>query len=211
MQTAKDVNANEIGRTHLVLVDKRYVANATCTTCALVFRLHFRTNICIISHALHHFIHFILNSTRRSRRDANAWSGRSDTNKRVVFDDILMKVADDAAASSSSTPTFASANLGNYVAVRIDSSNGITLRGSKSPYTLINLSSQSSPSNPAFICFLISLGFYLFSHFSRLQPLLPCCRRVRPCCIPPEAFCHPRIPTVQTSAHTRASTPLFCK
>lgn len=159
MQTAKDVNANEIGRTHLVLVDKRYVANATCTTCALVFRLHFRTNICIISHALHHFIHFILNSTRRSRRDANAWSGRSDTNKRVVFDDILMKVADDAAASSSSTPTFASANLGNYVAVRIDSSNGITLRGSKSPYTF---DKSLLPIIPVQSC------FYLFSHFSWL-------------------------------------------
>ena len=42
MQTAKDVNANEIGRTHLVLVDKRYVANAACTTCTFVFRFAFQ-------------------------------------------------------------------------------------------------------------------------------------------------------------------------
>jgi hypothetical protein len=203
MQTAKDVNANEIGRTHLVLVDKRYVANAACTTCTFVFHLHFRTNICIISHASHYVIHFILNSTRRSRRDANAWSGRSDTNKRVVFDDILMKVADDAAASSSSsTPTFASANLGNYVAVRIESSNGITLRGSKCPYIFVKSLLPIIPFKPC---------FYLFSHFSRLQPLLPCCPRAPPCCIPPEAVCDHLIPTVQTPSYTRDWTQLFCK
>ena len=60
----------------------------------------------------------------RSRRDAAAWAGRTDTNKRVVFDDVMI-------ASSSSSLTSARAEMGSYVAVRVESSNGITLRASK--------------------------------------------------------------------------------
>ena len=55
----------------------------------------------------------------------------------MVFDDVAMKIlADDSkmsssSSSSSSSTLLASADIGDYVAVRIDSSNGITLRGSK--------------------------------------------------------------------------------
>jgi hypothetical protein len=70
-----------------------------------------------------------------------------------------MKVADAAAATSSSSPTFASANVGNYVAVRIDSSNGITLRGSKVPYTFVQ---SLLPIIPFKTCFYLKQNLLLF-------------------------------------------------
>ena len=64
----------------------------------------------------------------RSRRDAGAWAGRTDTNKRVVFDDVMIAPSSSASAR---------AEMGSYVAVRVDSSNGITLRASKLRYSSI--------------------------------------------------------------------------
>lgn len=64
----------------------------------------------------------------RSRRDAGAWAGRTDTNKRVVFDDVMIPSSSSASAR---------AEMGSYVAVRVDSSNGITLRASKLRYSSI--------------------------------------------------------------------------
>ena len=70
----------------------------------------------------------------RSRRDAGAWAGRTDTNKRVVFDDVMIPPSSSASARAE---IMARAEMGSYVAVRVDSSNGITLRASKLRYSSI--------------------------------------------------------------------------
>ena len=70
----------------------------------------------------------------RSRRDAGAWAGRTDTNKRVVFDDVMIPSSSSASARAE---IMARAEMGSYVAVRVDSSNGITLRASKLRYSSI--------------------------------------------------------------------------
>ncbi len=102
----------------------------------------------------------------RSRRDAGAWAGRTDTNKRVVFDDVMI-------ASSSSAS--ARAEMGSYVAVRVDSSNGITLRASKLCYSSIvtkciqrktklqtlNPESNLNVKTPSISCLIIQLQHHL--------------------------------------------------
>ena len=111
-----------------------------------------------------HLPYIHLFETRRSRRDAAAWSGRSDTNKRVVFDDVMMQalaIQSKTSPSPSPSPSLVSADVGSYVAVRIDSSNGITLCGCKNQ-------------NP----FLQPRSRIFFSHeHAHLQLLLACCLR----------------------------------
>jgi hypothetical protein len=104
----------------------------------------------------------------RSRRDAGAWAGRTDTNKRVVFDDVII-------ASSSSASASARAEMGSYVAVRVDSSNGITLRASKLRHSsiftkCIQRKIKFQTLNPESIL-NVETPFNFLSHHSTTAPL----------------------------------------
>lgn len=97
--TARARAPHEVGRTHVVLVEGVRIG-CVCVLCASVFGFW-----CGSSSD---------SALQKSRRSSEEWSGRSDTNKKVIFP---------------AKPADAPVKVGDYVLVQVDSATPVSLRG----------------------------------------------------------------------------------